>query len=110
MNREFYHQTVTTQQVENYISKESGLNLENFFNQYLRNVSIPTLEYYFSDEETLHYRWGNSIISFDMPVDLAIGIETMRISPTSHWQQTKVKKSGTLTIDSDYYVGSFRLR
>ena len=45
-----------------------------------------------------------------MPVDLAIGIETMRISPTSHWQQTKVKKSGTLTIDSDYYVGSFRLR
>jgi len=110
LNREFYHQTVTTKQVENYISKESGLNLENFFNQYLRNVSIPTLEYYFSDEETLHYRWGNSIISFDMPVDLAIGPETIRISPTSLWQQTKVKKSGTLTIDSDYYVGSFRLR
>jgi aminopeptidase N len=110
LNREFYHQTVTTEQVENYISKESGLNLENFFNQYLRNVSIPTLEYYFSDEETLHYRWGNSIISFDMPVDIAIGTEIMRISPTSHWQQTKVKKSGTLIIDSDYYVGSFRLR
>jgi aminopeptidase N len=110
LNREFYHQTVTTEQVENYISKESGLNLEKFFNQYLRNVSIPTLEYYFSDEETLHYRWGNSIISFDMPVDIAIGTEIMRISPTSQWQQTKVKKSGTLTIDSDYYVGSFQLR
>lgn len=110
LNREFYHQTVTTEQVENYISRESGLNLENFFNQYLRNVSIPTLEYYFSDEETLHYRWGNSINSFDMPVDIAIGTETMRISPTTQWQQTKVKKSGSLTVDPDYYVGSFRLR
>ncbi len=110
LNREFYHQTVTTEQVEKYISTESGLNLEKFFNQYLRNVSIPTLEYYFSDEETLHYRWGNGINSFDMPVDIAIGTETMRISPTTHWQQTKVKKSGTLTIDPDYYVGSFRLR
>lgn len=110
MNEVFYHQTVTTEQVEAYIQEQSGLNLKNFFDQYLRNVSIPTLEYYFSDQETLNYRWSNCLVTFDMPVDVSIGEDTMRISPTTHWQQAKVKQSGTLTVDPDFYVGSFRLR
>jgi aminopeptidase N len=110
MNEVFYHQTVTTEQVEAYIQEQSGLNLKNFFDQYLRNVSIPTFEYYFSDQQTLNYRWSNCIVAFDMPVDVAIGEETMRISPTTQWQQVKVKKSGQLAVDPDYYVGSFRLR
>lgn len=110
MNEVFYHQTVTTEQVEAYIQEQSGLNLENFFDQYLRNVSIPTFEYYFSDQQTLNYRWSNCLVTFDMPVDVSIGEDTMRISPTTHWQQAKVKQSGTLTVDPDFYVGSFRLR
>lgn len=110
MNEVFYHQTVTTEQVEAYIQEQSGLNLKNFFDQYLRNVSIPTFEYYFSDQETLNYRWSNCLVTFDMPVDVSIGEDTMRISPTTHWQQAKVKQSGTLTVDPDFYVGSFRLR
>ena len=110
MNDVFYHQTVTTVQIEQYIQQQSGLDLENFFDQYLRNVSIPTLEYYISDQQTLNYRWSNCIVSFDMPVDVAIGEQKMRISPTTHWQQTKVIKSGPLTIDPDFYVGSFQLR
>jgi aminopeptidase N len=110
MNEVFYHQTVTTEQVEAFIQEQSGLNLKNFFDQYLRNVSIPTFEYYFSDQETLNYRWSNCLVTFDMPVDVSIGEDTMRISPTTHWQQAKVKQSGTLTVDPDFYVGSFRLR
>jgi aminopeptidase N len=110
LNEVFYHQTVTTEQVEAYIQAQSSLDLENFFNQYLRNVSIPTLEYYFSDQQTLNYRWSNCLVTFDMPVDVSIGEDTMRISPTTHWQQAKVKQSGTLTVDPDFYVGSFRLR
>jgi aminopeptidase N len=110
LNAEFYHQTVTTKQVEDYISRESGLDLQNFFDQYLRNVSIPTLEYYFSDEETLHYRWSNCLITFDMPVDVSIREDSMRISPTTRWQQSKVQQSGPLMVDPDFYVGSFRLR
>jgi aminopeptidase N len=110
LNAEFYHQTVTTKQVEDYISRESGLDLQNFFDQYLRNVSIPTLEYYFSDGETLHYRWSNCLITLDMPVDISIGEDSMRISPTTRWQQSKVQQPGPLTVDPDFYVGSFRLR
>lgn len=110
LNAEFYHQTVTTEQVESFISEKSGLNLQNFFDQYLRGVSIPTLEYYFSDQETLNFRWSNCNVSFDMPVDVTVEEEQMRISPTTQWRQAKVKKSGLLTVDPDFYVGSFRLR
>ena len=47
LGSEFYHQTVTTEQIENYISKEIGLDLTIFWNQYLRTAQIPVFEYYF---------------------------------------------------------------
>ena len=45
LNKTFYHQTVTTKQVEDYLSKATSIDLTEFFNQYLRDVRIPTLEY-----------------------------------------------------------------
>ncbi|HEY0066603.1 MAG TPA: M1 family metallopeptidase, partial [Flavisolibacter sp.] len=41
LNKDFYHQTVTTRQVEDYISKQSGKNLSKVFDQYLRTTDIP---------------------------------------------------------------------
>jgi aminopeptidase N len=43
MNAAFYHQTVTTKQIENYISDESKINFSKLFDQYLRNTQIPFL-------------------------------------------------------------------
>ena len=48
LNKRYYHQTVTTGEIENYISKKSGIDLSSVFDQYLRTTMIPTLEYYFS--------------------------------------------------------------
>ncbi len=43
----FYHQTVTTQQIENYIIAQSGLgsSLQSVFNQYLRTTQIPVVSW-----------------------------------------------------------------
>ena len=109
LNEEFYHQTVTTGQVEAYLSAQTGMELKPFFDQYLRNSSIPILEYYFSDEDTLQYRWSNCIATFDMPVDVKLHDEVLRIKPTTTWSELKVK-STDIEIDPDYYVGSMRLR
>ena len=49
LNKTFYHQTVTTQEIENYISEFLGLDLTAFFDQYLRDVRIPNFEYYIDD-------------------------------------------------------------
>jgi aminopeptidase N len=45
LGKDFYHQTVTTQQIENYISSKSGIDFSSVFDQYLRTIQIPTLEY-----------------------------------------------------------------
>jgi len=110
LNAEFYHQTVTTQQVEEYISDRIGLDLSSFFDQYLRNSALPVLEYFYSDEQTLNYRWTNCIASFDMPVDLELGETKVRVIPNTKWNQLKVSQKTEVTVDPDYYVGSFILR
>lgn len=110
LNAEFYHQTVTTKQVEEYISDRIGLDLSSFFDQYLRNSALPVLEYFYSDEQTLNYRWTNCIASFDMPVDLELGETKVRVIPNTKWNQLKVSQKSEVTVDPDYYVGSFILR
>jgi aminopeptidase N len=74
LNKDFYHQTVTSKDVEDYISKKSGYNLSKLFDQYLRTIQIPTLEYYFIGDKKdktklrLYFRWIDCIKGFDMPV------------------------------------------
>ncbi|MEX0884433.1 MAG: M1 family metallopeptidase, partial [Cyclobacteriaceae bacterium] len=69
MNREFYHQTVSTQQIEDFISKESGLNLASFFDQYLRTTQIPLFQFQWVGKE-LKYRWSKVVPGFNMPIKI----------------------------------------
>jgi aminopeptidase N len=110
LNSEFYHQTVTTKQVEEYMADQIGMDLSGFFDQYLRNSALPVLEYYFSDDQTLNYRWTNCINSFDMPVDLELGENKIRVVPSTRWSELKVSQRTDVQIDADYYVGVFKLR
>lgn len=110
LNQEFYHQTVTTQQVEDYISVKAGIDFSPLFDQYLRNSTVPILEYYFSDEKTLNFRWANSITSFDMPVDIELGVSKVRINPSTQWKKLVVNQKTDVRVDLDYYVGSLRVR
>lgn len=110
LNQEFYHQTVTTQQVESYISKAFGSDLKPIFDQYLRDHRVPVLEYYYSDDQTLNYRWTSCLSSFSMPVDVEIGGKKTRITVTTKWSQLKVDQRGDVGVDLDYYVSVFKLR
>ncbi|GMQ23823.1 M1 family metallopeptidase [Algoriphagus sp. oki45] len=110
LNQEYYHQTVTTQQVESYISQVFGMDLKPVFDQYLRDFRIPVLEYYYSDDQILNYRWISCLPSFTMPVDLEIGGEKVRIQPKASWSKIQVKDVGDLTVDLDYYMGVAKMR
>jgi aminopeptidase N len=103
LNKEFYHQTVTTEQVENYIAEQSGLDLQAFFNQYLRDIRIPMLEYYFNAEGQFFYRWGSVVEDFKMPVDIKFGDEWQRIVPSSRWNSIDVD-SQDFQVDPNYYI------
>ncbi|HAD80407.1 MAG TPA: peptidase M1 [Flavobacteriaceae bacterium] len=104
LNKEFYHQTVTTEQIENYIAKFSGLNLNAFFNQYLRTVKIPTLELK-QNGNKVEYRYTNVVDGFAMPLRLKDSDVT--INPTTDWQtinNSTITKAIDVTINPNYYI------
>ncbi|MFD2727041.1 M1 family metallopeptidase [Hyunsoonleella rubra] len=104
MNVEFYHQTVTTQQIESFLSKETGIDLTEFFNQYLRTIKIPTLEYSV-DKKSLKYRWTNIVEGFDMPIQIEINGESQWLFPKADWNTLKTdSKIKSFEIDPDFYV------
>ncbi len=99
----FYLQTVTTEQVEKYMSEFTGMDLTPFFNQYLRNTRIPVLEYKL-EKKQLQYRWNNCVDGFNMPVKMVVNNSIKLANPTTEWKQVKVKKNSTIDIDHNYYV------
>ena len=108
LNKEFYHQTVTTQQIEEYLSKETKIDLTAFFNQYLRDTKIPILEYEF-DDTGLRYRYTNIVADFDMPIRLKIDKKDQWIQPNSSWQSLKTA-SKRITLDPNFYIQSKELK
>jgi aminopeptidase N len=109
MNVEFYHQTVTTQQIENFLSKETGYDLTAFFNQYLRTIKVPILEYQIK-KKTLKYRWTNIVDGFDMPIQVKINDDEKWIFPKDEWKEESLEsKINTFKIDPDFYVESKKL-
>lgn len=106
LNRVFYHQTVTTQQVENYISEAFGKDLTEFFNQYLRTTKTPTLEYEI-EKKTLKYRYTNIVDGFDMPIQIKINEKEHWLFPNSEWKTLKEKsKIEFFEVDKDFYIYS----
>ena len=109
LNEEFYHQTVTTAQIEDYISQQSGLELQPFFDQYLRDYRLPVLEYY-QKESDLNYRWSNCNSTFNMPVKVKIAGTEQWLTPTTGWLSTSISTENALIeVDPDFYVASFEI-
>ena len=102
LNKDFYHQTVTTQQIESYLSQKTKINLTHIFDQYLRDKRIPTLEYRFQDNK-LEYRYTNIVEGFNMPLEVIISGQPQKLYPNEKWQSQSVD-TPSLEIDRDYYV------
>lgn len=100
INKDFYHQTVTTQQIENYISKKSGIDFSSVFNQYLRSVKVPVLEYSQNGEE-LKFRYINTVKNLILPIRID-GEQT--INPTEELQTVKLKSGNPVQFNKNYYI------
>jgi aminopeptidase N len=106
LQQEFYHQTVTTAQIETYIAQHAGKNLNPFFDQYLRDTRIPVLEYKIKGKK-LSFRYTLIVDGFAMPLRVRINDgEKMWIHPTGKWQDIKQKNSiQTFSVDPNFYIG-----
>ena len=108
MNEEFYHQTVSSQEIEDYIARETGLELEPFFDQYLRTIRIPRLQYKLKGK-TVSFRFRDVISGFHMPLRVYLNGEPQWIHPSERWQEiTNGMVIDSLTIDPNFYVNSLK--
>lgn len=106
MNKTFYHQTVTTQQVEDYMSQVVGMNLGKVFDQYLRHTTIPTLEYRFAGQQ-LQYRWVSDVKDFNMPVRVKLSDNGYKlIYPGTLWRSSNITLSDhkNFEVDKNFYI------
>ena len=104
LNKDFYHQTVTTQQIEDYIDQYFKVDLKPFFEQYLRTIKIPTLDYKLENNK-LSYRWSNVVDGFSIPVNVFINSTSQWIRPTSRWKKlSSDNKINTFSVDNNFYI------
>ena len=104
LNQTFYHQTVTTKQIEDYINQHAPHDLSKVFDQYLRDIRIPVLEYKLSKRK-ITYWWTNCVAGFNMPVKIMLdNKKELTIYPKTEGQKLKAKRVGVLTVDKNYYV------
>jgi aminopeptidase N len=104
----FYHQTVTYDQVVNYINEQSGKNLLPVFDQYLHYQTLPTLEFGVRDGKLMS-RWIADAKNFTMPVLVRVkGGEYKFITPTTHFAPVELEGATKDNIEVDtfnYYIG-----
>jgi len=107
LNKTFYHQTVTTKQIEDYLSKESKIDLTEFFDQYLRDIRIPTLEYEIKNNK-LKYRYTEIVENFDMPIKINIDGAQKWLFPKANWQTMSIKDDDII-VDVNFLVNTAKL-
>ncbi|MGB5270148.1 MAG: M1 family metallopeptidase [Eudoraea sp.] len=105
LNKEFYHQTVTTNQIENYLSEQTNIDLTAFFNQYLRTTKIPVLEFSLKGNK-MRYRYTNIVKDFDMPVRIKVNEQEQWLFPRAEWKTENLdaKDSTQVLVDENFYI------
>lgn len=101
LNKDFRHQTVTSEQVEKYIIQKSGIDFSTVFDQYLRTIDIPILEYYQKGKD-FTFRWSNVVENFQMPIKLKS--HHITIAPNKEWQSIKLENNNDVEVDENFYV------
>ena len=112
LNTQFYHQTVTTEQVENYISLRAGFGFQKVFDQYLRTTQIPILSYSYNEKEKiLTYQYKNCVTGFNLPLHFSYLGKKYSFMPMDYQPQQRLiqdpnfnVKDFVKTIESQYYI------
>ena len=111
LNKDFYHQTVTTKEIENYISDKSGIDFSTIFDQYLRTADIPVFEYKMKDGNIIEYRYTDVVEGFDMPLRVFVDDEPVWLSPNVKWKTESANpNASTFKVDRNFYVEKRELK
>jgi aminopeptidase N len=112
LNKDFYHKTVDSKDVEKYFSQKSGKDLSKIFDQYLRTIKIPELEYQLTPGKFdpgsyyVKYKWNNTVAGFAMPVRVLADNKPVWITPGKDFKTTLIQGAmpGNLMVDKNFYI------
>lgn len=114
LNKDFYHKTVNSTQVENYISSKAGFNYQKVFDQYLRNTAIPKFEFEVNGN-VVRYRYTNCIKGFNLPLVLKKDASIVKLLPSDEWKTTNLTADQVALVTVDgikrmYYIDPVQLK
>lgn len=110
LNKDFWHQTVTTQQIESYISEKARIDLSKIFDQYLRTTKIPLLQYKV-EGKNLSFKYDRVVDGFAMPLRVEINGNESVITPNQIMQTLAFPgEIKTFRVNRNFYVETEALK
>lgn len=107
----FAYQTITANDLMFFFNKKTGLNLTPVFMQYVFHKDIPVLYYDLEKVKgkkyLLKYKWQTDVADFNMPVELILDDERIRLEASNELQAlelTKKKKSKFGFNQEQFYI------
>ena len=104
LNTDFWHQTVSTEQIESYISQKAGIDLSKVFDQYLRRTEIPLLKYKVNGK-TVSFNYERVVNGFAMPIRVSINGKEVAITPKEATQTLDFPEEiKTFEVNRNFYI------
>tara|TARA_B100000795_G_scaffold266661_1_gene250222 strand:- start:46913 stop:48643 length:1731 start_codon:yes stop_codon:yes gene_type:complete len=97
-------QLVNTTDFMDLVNSITGQNFNWFFNQYLYDRHVPTLEQFVSFDGFIYHRWSNCNPDFKMELDVEINNIKYHIKPTTVLSRTEIHKTG---IEHNYSFDNY---
>lgn len=87
----FGMKTSSSNEIEQYISKQAGQDFSKIFDQYLRTAGIPVLHYQLKGQK-LSYQWTADVKGFDMPARVQVSEgKSITLHPGTKKKSQKIK-------------------
>ena len=104
LNDDFWHQTVSTEQIESYITRKSGIDFSKVFDQYLRNTKIPLLKYNVNGK-SVSFLYERVVNGFAMPIRVNINGKEIQITPSEVKQTFEFSEEiKTFEVNRNFYI------
>ena len=104
LNADFWHQSVSTEQIESYISKQAGIDFSKLFDQYLRTTDIPLLKYKVNGK-TVEFNYERVVKGFAMPIRVAINGKEVVLKPSELKQTFEFSEDiKTFEVNRNFYI------
>ncbi|GEP98302.1 M1 family metallopeptidase [Chitinophaga cymbidii] len=116
LQEHFRYQTITTEDVTAFVAQVTHRDLSGFFEQYLRQTSVPELTCFITKEDGalyVYYKWSGTVERFRMPVKVTLEKDSFSfIYPEQEWKRSELKdmtEKDFKVRTEDFYIRVKRL-